>query len=124
MKKTRISAIVSMDEKRGIGKGNRMMWHITKDLMRLKNLTKDHIVLLGRKTYDSMLYYYNKSGRPMPGKLYIIITRNKDYKPGRDNAVVMDSPEKAFAEYEGKIDEIFIIGGAQIFQQTFPLLDR
>jgi dihydrofolate reductase len=84
-----------MDRKRGIGKNNKIPWHIKEDLIKLKNLTKDHVVILGRKTYDSMVWYYNKSGKEMPGKLYIVITRDKSYKPTRYNAEVADSLEGA-----------------------------
>jgi len=148
-----------MDEKRGIGKNNKIPWHIKDDLIKLKGLTKDHLVILGRKTYDSMVWYYNKSGKPMPGKLYIVITHDKDYKPTRDNTVVAQSIEKALEIAKDQYDyysssesramsresrevfkknssrltsfartinnnEIFIIGGGQIFQQALPMADK
>ena len=74
----KISIIAAMDEKRGIGKDNKIPWHLKDDLVKLKRLTKDHIVILGRKSYESMVFYYNRTGRPMPGKLYIIVTRDKN----------------------------------------------
>ena len=118
-----ISIIAAMDEKRGIGKNNRIPWHIKEDLVKLRNLTKDHLVILGRKTYESMDGYYNNSGRPMPGELYIVITRDKNYKPTRENATTVNSLEEALekAKDEG---ESFIIGGAQIFEQAMPFVDR
>ena len=137
-----------MDEKRGIGKDNKIPWHIRDDLIKLKSLTKGHTVILGRKTYDSMVFYYNRTGRPMPGRLYIVVTRDKDYKPARDNAVVAHSLGEAIelarkkhlrgaysvtsevAERTpprwslGGEEEIFIIGGGQIFQQALPLANK
>jgi len=138
-----------MDQKRGIGKDNKIPWHLKDDLIKLKRLTKDHVVILGRKTYDSMVFYYNKTGRPMPGKLYIVVTHDEGYKPARENGQVAHSLEEAikianvilirqlaeknlqtrsFAKNElaqdDKKKEIFIIGGGQIFQQALPLADK
>lgn len=124
---TRISIIVAMDERRGIGKDNKIPWHIRDDLIKLKTLTKDHVVILGRKTYDSMVWYYIKSGKPMPGKLYIVITHDKSYKPARDNAQVAHSLEEAISfarSHLARLEEIFIIGGGQIFEQALPLADK
>jgi dihydrofolate reductase len=145
----KISIIAAIDDKRGIGKNNKIPWHLKDDLIKLKRLTKDHVVVLGRKTYDSMVWYYNKSGKQMPGKLYIVITHDKGYKPTRENAAVTYSLEEAisfarshlaklssvipnlignldsrFRGKDYKESEIFIIGGAQIFQQALPLADK
>ena len=140
-----------MDQKKGIGKEGKIPWHLKEDLIKLKRLTKDHLVILGRKTYDSMVWYYNRSGKQMPGKLYIVITRDKDYKPTRDNAEVANSLEGALKIAKekhlrgarsghlgggeaststpprwslGREKEVFIIGGGQIFQQALPLADK
>lgn len=120
----KISIIVAMDEKRGIGKENRIPWRLRDDLIRLKTLTLDHVVILGRTTYDSMVGYYNKSGRPMPGKLYVVVTRDTSYKPERDNAAVAHSIEEALQKAkEIEDDEVFVIGGQKIFEQTLPFVD-
>ena len=124
---TKISIIAAMDEKRGIGKDNKIPWHLKDDLIKLKRLTKDHIVILGRKTYDSMVFYYNRSGKQMPGKLYIVVTRDKDYKPSRENAQVANSLDEAvsFAKSDlAKLDEVFVIGGQSIFEQTIGIADK
>ena len=123
----KISIVAAMDEKRGIGKDNKIPWHIKEDLVHLKNLTRDQVVILGRKTYDSMVFYYNRSGNPMPGKLYIVVTHDKDYKPARENATVVHSLEEAISfarSHLAKLDEVFVIGGGQIFQQALPLADK
>ena len=114
--KPKISIIVAIDEKRGIGKADRIPWHIRQDLIRLKNLTKDKVVILGRKSYESMAGYYDRSGRPMPARLYLVITRDQDYKPVRENAKSAHSIEDAIKGLQE--EEVFIIGGAQIFQQA------
>lgn len=122
---TKVSIIAAMDEKRGIGKDNKIPWHIKEDLVRLKNLTKDHVVILGRKSYESMVGYYNKSGNPMPGKLYIVVTHDKNYRPARENAKTVFSIDEAIAKAKGeKESEVFIIGGQQIFEQTIGLADK
>ncbi len=123
----KISIIAAMDEKRGIGKNNKIPWHIKEDLIHLKNLTRGHVVILGRKTYDSMVFYYNRTGNPMPGKLYIVITRDENYKPARENAQIARSLDEAVSfarSHLAKLDEIFVIGGAQIFQQAMSIADK
>ena len=119
-----VSIIVAMDEKRGIGKDNKIPWHIKEDLIRLKNLTKDHVVILGRKTYDSMNWYYNRSGNPMPAKLYIVVTRDESYKPERENARTAHSLEEAL-KVAGS-EDVYILGGGQIFAEALEknLVDR
>ena len=119
-----ISIICAMDEKRGIGKDNKIPWHIKDDLLKLKSLTKNHVVILGRKTYDSMVGYYDKTGRPMPGKIYLVVTRDANYKPARDNAATVTSVESAIKKAEEQAGEVFVTGGAQIFQQVMHLTDK
>src|SRR3972149_8866555 len=117
----KISIIVSISRNRVIGKGNRLLWHLKEDLVRLKNLTFGRTVILGRKTYESMAGYYDESGRPMPGKMYIVLTHDKQYRPARDNAAVAYSLEEAFSLAEQqREDEIFVIGGQQVFEQALP----
>ena len=120
----KISIIAAMDQKRGIGKEHKIPWHIVGDLIHLKSLTKDQIVILGRKTYDSMTWYYDRSGRPMPGKLYIVVTRDSGYKPTRNDAIIAHSLSEALQKAEG--EEVFINGGGQIFHETMEknLADR
>jgi len=124
----RVSIIAAMDQKRGIGKDNKIPWHIKEDLVHLKGLTKDHVVILGRKSYDSMVFYYNRTGNPMPGKLYIVVTHDKNYKPARENAIIAHSLEEALSLARGRLarldDEVFVIGGAQIFQQAISIADK
>lgn len=120
----KISIIAAMDESRGIGKDNKIPWHIKEDLVHLKNLTLDHAVILGRTSYDSMVGYYSKSGREMPGKIYIVLTRDNSYRP-EGKAVVASSIEKAIEiAKEQDSEESFVIGGAKIFEQFLPLADR
>ncbi len=126
----KVSIVAVMDQKRGIGKENKIPWHIKEDLVRLKGLTLNNVVILGRKSYDSMVFYYNRTGNPMPGKLYIIITHDKNYKPARENATIAHSLKEAISFAGGRlaklggVGEVFVIGGAQIFKQAIGIADK
>jgi len=111
-----ISLLVAMDEHNGIGKDNRLPWHLSADLKRFKALTMGHYLIMGRKTYESI-------GRPLPGRIMVIITRSPDYQV--ENCLVAHSLEEALgiAEQAGE-SEAFVIGGGQIFAQALPMADR
>jgi len=119
-----ISIIVAADKKRAIGAKNKIPWRLRDDLILLKKLTHGHTVLLGRKSYDSMLRYYDKSGRPMPGKTYIVITRNLEYIPAREGAVAAHSIQEALQVAKVLGDETFVIGGGDIFRDSLPYVDK
>ncbi|HSW78136.1 MAG TPA: dihydrofolate reductase [Candidatus Chromulinivoraceae bacterium] len=119
-----ISYIVAADKKGAIGKDNLIPWRIRSDLASLKQLTLGKVVILGRKTYDSMAAYYDRSGRPMPGRLYIVITRDAEYTPKRDNVVVAHSPDDALKRANQTENDIFVIGGSQIYELLMPYADR
>ncbi len=121
--KPKISIIVAIDGKRGIGKNNSIPWHIRQDLIRLKNLTLGHATILGRTTFESMLGYYQKSGKPtMSQRTHIVITRDPLYSVDKQYGLVAHSIEEAIelAKQKEK-EEIFIIGGAQIFQKAIGM---
>ena len=121
------SIVVAKAHNNVIGTKNRIPWRVRSDLVHLKNLTKDQVVILGRGSYDSMVWYYDKSGRPMPGRLYIVVTRDKSYTPARQNAVTAHSVDEALAaarQHLNNEDEAFIIGGAQLYEQMLPYADR
>lgn len=112
-----ISIIAAIGKNRELGKDNQLLWNIPEDLKRFRELTSGHPIIMGRKTFDSI-------GRVLPNRTNIIITRNLDSKI--DGAVVVRSLEEAIDKArlsEGR-DEIFIIGGGQIFQQSIDLVDR
>ncbi|OIP22725.1 diacylglycerol kinase [bacterium CG_4_10_14_0_2_um_filter_33_32] len=114
--KPKISIICAISENRAIGKDNKLLWHITNDLNRFKELTSGHVVLMGRNTFLSI-------GRPLPNRTNIIITQDKRYKAA--GCIVCYSLEEAIEtakQYEE--DEIFIIGGGQIYKQTIGLVDK
>jgi dihydrofolate reductase len=113
----KISIIVSMDGKRGIGKENALMWHIPGELPRFKQITMGHPIIMGRKTFESI-------GRPLLGRTNIVITQNPDFKA--QDCKIVGSVDEAIeiAKKETGSEEIFIIGGGQIYQQAISKADR
>jgi dihydrofolate reductase len=109
-----ISILVAIADNNVIGKDNKLVWNLPADLRLFKNLTMGHTIVMGRKTFDSI-------GKPLPGRKSIIITRQKDYKV--EGCVVVNSLEEAMQKIENE-DEVFIIGGAQIFELAMELADR
>lgn len=112
----RISMIVAVDETRAIGKNNQLLWHIPEDLKRFKELTSRHTVIMGENTYYSI-------GRPLPQRINIVVTLNTDLElPG---CIVAHSIDAALAiAREQEPEEIFVIGGASIYRQFLPMIDR
>ncbi|EKN69501.1 dihydrofolate reductase [Neobacillus bataviensis LMG 21833] len=110
-----ISFIVAMDENRTIGKNNQLPWHLPEDLKFFKRVTMGHPIAMGRKTHDSI-------GRVLPGRENIVITRQPDYKS--EECTIFYSVEEFVTYCREQDDEIFVIGGAEIFKETFPFVDR
>lgn len=111
-----ISFIWAMDKHRVIGKNNQLPWHLPEDLKFFKRVTMGHPIIMGRKTFESI-------GRPLPGRKNIIVTRNREYT--NENCEVMYDVESLLAFCRQNSDEeYFVIGGAEIFQQLFPYVDR
>jgi dihydrofolate reductase len=108
-----------------IGEADTVPWRIKADLIRLRNATFGHTVILGRKTYDSMVRYYDKVNHKMPGGVYIVVTRNTQYKPGRDKTQIAHSVQDAIQQAEALGDEnIVVIGGSAIFEEMLPYTDK
>lgn len=109
----KINLIVAVDEKNGIGKGNQLPWHLPADLLHFKKLTTGFPIIMGRKTFDSI-------GKVLPNRRNIVISRQPSLEvPG---AEVTGSLQGAL-ELCREENDIFIIGGAQIFEQALPLAD-
>ena len=123
--KVEVNIIVAMDEKGGIGKAGKLPWHIREDLRKLRDLTKDKLVILGRPTYESMTGYYDQSGRPMPARKYLVLTSQKYFQSVRKNTLAVDSIESALRRV-AKLGEkeVFAIGGGQVFSQVLHLARR
>lgn len=107
-------------ESRAIGKDNELLWHIPADLKRFKELTIGHPIIMGRKTFESIIKIL---GKPLPGRTNIIVTRNPDYAVA--GAIMAGSLEAAFAIAERENPkEIHIGGGAELYTAALPYADR
>jgi dihydrofolate reductase len=116
-----ISIIAAIGKNRELGKENKLLWHIPEDFKRFKTLTSEHIVIMGRKTFESI-------GKPLPNRINIVITRNRAWTPL--GCTVCYSIEEAIKNSEFRIQnselpkEIFIIGGAEIYKQGIKYADK
>lgn len=114
--RSKISIIAAIGKNRELGKKNKLLWHIPDDLPRFKKLTLGHPIVMGRKTFESI-------GRPLPNRTNIVVTRDSSYEV--EGVVVVHSIEKAIEEAKKKDkEEIFVIGGGQIYEQALPFADR
>ena len=100
---------------REIGVDNQLPWHLPKDLKHFKEITSGHPIIMGRKTYESI-------GKPLPNRTNIVISRKKDWF--EEGILIVGSIKEAI-KFGQKIDEdIFIIGGGNIFEQTMDIADK
>lgn len=112
---TRLSLIVAMDRNQVIGKDNRLPWHIPEDLKRFKALTMGHPIVMGRKTFESI-------GRVLPGRTNIVVSRRLDYVAPAGVTVVHSIP--AALREAGKAEEVFVIGGRELYDYALQVADR
>lgn len=111
-----ISLIWAMDENRVIGYHNQLPWRLPEDLKFFKRMTMGHPIAMGRKTYESI-------GKPLPGRENIVITRDDNYE--LEGCTVMHSIEDLLAYTAlNKSEEVFVIGGAEIFKEVLPHADK
>lgn len=110
----RINFVVAMANNRTIGLNNQMPWHMPADLKHFKAITLNHPVVMGRKTYQSI-------GKALPGRHNIVVSRDSEFK--LTDADVVNDLQQAINAC-GDVDEIMIIGGANIYQQLLPKADR
>lgn len=106
-----IQLIAAMAKNRVIGKDNQLPWRLPADLKRFKALTMGHTLVMGRKTFESI-------GRPLPGRTTIVVTRRTDFHP---NGVRI---AHSLADALAGSGQIFVVGGAEIYEQALALADR
>lgn len=104
-----------MGKKNEIGFENQLLWHLPKDLKHFKDLTSGHPIIMGRKTYESI-------GKPLPNRTNIVVSRQKDWF---EEGILIVGSIKEAVKFAKKIDEeVFIIGGGNIYAQTMDVVDR
>jgi dihydrofolate reductase len=110
-----ISFIVALDQNRAIGKDNQLPWHLPEDLKFFKRTTMGHPIAMGRKTHESI-------GRVLPGRENIVITRQHNYQC--EGCTVFSSIDEFVTYSQKQNNEIFVIGGAEIFRETLIFANR
>ena len=107
----KVALIVAMDVERGIGRDNDLMWHLPDDMRFFKEQTSGHIVVMGRKNWESIPEKF----RPLPNRENAVLTRNQDFSA--DGCVVFHSLDQCFSFYQAEQTRtIFIIGGGEIYR--------
>lgn len=109
-----ISLVAAASDNNVIGNKGALPWKMPADMKFFKNLTMGHTVIMGRKTYESM-------GKPLPGRKNIVISRKKNFSA--DGCIVLGSLEEAFTLFADE-KEVFIIGGAEIYQAALQKADK
>lgn len=118
----RISLIAALGQNRELGKGNQLLWRIAEDLKRFKTLTTGHPVIMGRKTFESIM---GSLGKPLPERTNIIVTHDPEYKAPEGVIVTNTFPEAlSYAKDSEGSEEIFVIGGGQIYEAALPFANR
>jgi dihydrofolate reductase len=108
-----LTAVIALTPSGVIGRDGEMPWRLRQDLMRFKKLTMGGVLIMGRKTFDSI-------GRPLPGRRTIVVTRNTDWN--HQGVEVASSPDLAVEM--GGDEAIFVVGGAEIYRQLLPKCDQ
>lgn len=112
----KVVLIVAMDLDRGIGKNNDLMWHLPADMRFFKETTTGHVVVLGRKNYESIPERF----RPLPNRENAVLTRNISFEA--PNCIVFHTLEECLNHYNNETSRtIFIIGGGEIYKQSLEL---
>jgi len=109
-----ITVIAAVAENNALGKENQLLWHLPDDFKRFKTLTSGHYIIMGRKTFESF-------PKPLPNRTHVIISRQANYQP--EGCIVVNSLEHAI-EACPKTEEVFIIGGGEIYRQSIAVADK
>jgi dihydrofolate reductase len=110
-----LTIIAAVGENDAIGMNNELIWHLSDDLKHFKNLTKDHCMIMGRKTFESF-------PKPLPNRTHIVITRQQNYKVPEGVIVVQTIEDALDAAKDDK--QPFVIGGGEIYKLAMPLAHK
>ena len=100
-----------------IGADGGLPWHLPDDLRLFKQTTLGHVLVMGRRTYESI-------GRPLPGRTTVVVTRRPGWSPGAEKVVVAHGVEEALARARAIDDEVFVVGGKELYAAALPRADR
>ena len=114
-----VSLIVAASTNNAIGKDNKLLWHLPNDMKFFKNTTWGMPVVMGRKTFEAL------AGEPLPGRFNFVVTRQPDWRPGRESVRVAADLSAALSLAKGTdCKETFVIGGGQIYAEAMSIADR
>lgn len=108
-----LSTIVAIANNNVIGKDNKLIWHLSEDLKRFKEITMNKTIIMGRKTFESL-------PKVLPGRKHVVITNNKDYTVDSDQVIVKHRLQEVIDEYSNSKEEAFVIGGGSIYNSLLP----
>lgn len=112
-----LSISVAVSKNNIIGKNNDLPWHISEDLKRFKRITSNKKMIMGRKAFESLPGI-------LPNREHIIITRNENFKVDSDKVTVVHDLNSLIEKYSKCEDEVFVIGGAEIYKQFLPYVQK
>ena len=111
----RITLVAAVAANGVIGREGELPWRLPGDLARVKQLTMGHVLVMGRRTYDSI-------GRPLPGRITVVVTRQPDWRA--EGVLVADSVDAALEIAARHDPEVFVFGGGEIYAAALPRADR
>ncbi|MGG7211758.1 dihydrofolate reductase [Clostridium baratii] len=112
-----LSIIVATASNNAIGKDNNLLWHISEDLKRFKEITSGHKILMGRKTFESLPGI-------LPNRPHIVLTRDTSFKVDSDKVTVIHNLDEVINNYKDSDEEVFIIGGGEIYNLLIPYVKK
>ena len=112
-----LSIIVAKANNNIIGGNNKLLWHLSKDLKRFKEITTGNTIIMGRKTFESL-------PKILPNRHHIVITSNKNFKVDSESVTVVNNIEEIVDKYKDSVDEAFIIGGGEIYNLLLPYTNK
>lgn len=112
-----ISMIVATSNNNAIGKNNSLLWHISEDLKRFKEITSGHKMIMGRKTFESLPGI-------LPNRHHIILTRDNNFNVDSDKVSIIHDIDEVIKNYKNSSEEVFIIGGGEIYNLFMPYADK
>lgn len=113
-----ITIIAAIDRNRVMGRDNNIPWHLPSDMKHFKKVTMGYPMIMGHNTWKSF------GEKPLPGRTHIVVSRNPSLVKRTPDVVVVSDLSDAISEAKSINETVFVIGGAQIYEQTMPLADR
>ena len=112
-----IFLIVAIAKNNIIGNDNKLIWHISDDLKRFKEITTGKTMIMGRKTFESLPGI-------LPNRKHVILTRDKNFNVNSDSVIIFNDFNDLIEKYSKCEEEVFVIGGGEIYKQMLPYADK